>query len=230
MKTMAPYAFSALVLGGLAALFAAAGTVEREIAAAQTDLAIANLTAADHRYAEVWEWVGEDHWLSWALAGTRAEIEAKRGAIRYWRGDYSSLLADYTNATDPRLRENVALRLTVANAAYRAGQREEATPAEMLNGLDQAIGLYERLLQDAGGRTDVAFNYEFLVRLREAIGAGEEWFPRGSESPLGQEGGQPLDDNTELDDVQIYVPMYRDERDLIDEPTMGGDPPIRRRG
>ena len=87
MKTMAPYAFSALVLGGLAALFAAAGTVEREIAAAQTDLVIANLTAADHRYAEVWEWVGEDHWLSWALAGTRAEIEAKRGAIRYWRGD-----------------------------------------------------------------------------------------------------------------------------------------------
>ena len=49
MKTMAPYAFSALVLGGLAALFAAAGTLEREIAAAQTDLAIANLTAADTR-------------------------------------------------------------------------------------------------------------------------------------------------------------------------------------
>ena len=113
-------------------------------------------------------WVSGPLAASYAYLGqqAKAEIEATRGAIRYWRGDYSSLLADYANATDPRLRENVALRLTVANAAYRAGQREKATPAEMLNSLDQAIGLYERLLQDAGGPTDVAFNYEFLVRLR----------------------------------------------------------------
>ena len=50
------------------------------------------------------------------------------------------------------------------------------------------------------------------------------------ESPLGQEGAQPLDDETGLDDVQIYVPMMQDDRDTVDDPTPGGDPPIRRRG
>ena len=230
MRMIAPYGLAALVLAGLAAVCAAGATLERQIADAQADLAVVNLTAADRGYAAAWERIEASRWLSELLAGTRMEIAAKQAAIRYWRADYATLLNDYARNTDSEVRANIPLRLTVANAAYRSGQFEEATAANMLNGLDQALGLYDQLLQDANGSADVAFNYEFLVRLRDALGDGTDWEPRSSESPLGQEGGQPLDSETELDDVEIYVPMYRDDRDLIDEPTMGGDPPIRRRG
>ena len=87
-----------------------------------------------------------------------------------------------------------------------------------------------QILEDSGGDHDVAFNYEFLVRLRNSVAGGAEWVPRAYENPLGQEGGQPLDADSVLDDVRIYVPMQPDERDPADEPTQGGDPPIRRRG
>lgn len=231
MRTLAPYGLAALIVGALAVLCAAAGTLERQIATAQADLAVANLTAAERGYEAAWEQIGEPRWLSRLLTGTLQEIAAKRAAIRYWRADYGSLLDDYARNTDAQVQENIPLRLTVANAAYRVGQHEAATRADMLNGLDQAIGLYAQLVQDGDGRRDVAFNYEFLVRLRDALGEDDtDWVPRSSDSPLGQEGGQPLDNESELEDVEIYVPMYRDDRDLIDEPTMGGDPPIRRRG
>ena len=39
-----------------------------------------------------------------------------------------------------------------------------------------------------------------------------------------------MDEETQIDDLQIFVPMPVDELDLIDEPTMGSDTPIRRRG
>ena len=76
----------------------------------------------------------------------------------------------------------------------------------------------------------MAFNYELLVRRRNALAGGGQPLPAGPGNPLGREGGQPLDDETGLDDIQIYVPLNQDERDRIDDPTRGGDPPLRRRG
>lgn len=230
MRNSASYVLAALILAALAGLLATGASLERQIAEAQADLAVANLADAERGYSAVWNRITGAGWLSWLLAGTQHEVEAQRAAIRYWRGDYAGLLADYARQTDQQIHANIPLRLAVANAAYRAGQRENATPADMLHGLDQAIDLYTQLLQDAGGRHDLAFNYEFLVTLRDAIGRGRSWTPRSSENPLGQEGGQPLTEDTELDDVEIFVPMYHDERDPTDEPTRGTDPPIQRRG
>ena len=230
MKSSAGYVLAAFILAALAGLVAVGATLERQLAAAQTRLAVADLVGAERRFREIERRLNAGRWLAPVLTGPQDEVAAHRAAIRYWRGDYARLLSDYARNADARVRRNVALRITVANAAYRAGQRPDATVGEMLNSLDHAIDLYAELLQDVGERRDLAFNYEFLVTLRNALGTGARWTPRSSENPLGQEGGQPLTEDTDLDDVEIFVPMYHDDRDLTDEPTRGTDPPIERRG
>ena len=219
------YWVAALVLGLLALACAAAGALDRGMARAQRELAVANLPAADRGYAAVERQLLRAGGVSWPLSGLRAEIVAKRAAIRYWQADYAGLLN-----RDAGLPDDPVLRMTLANAAYRTGQRTGVTSSEMLDSLDRAIVLYAGLLRDGGGSEDVAYNYEYLVGLRGRLVAGAEPLGAPLESPLGQEGAQPLDEETGLDDVQIFVPMMQDDRDTVDDPAPGGDPPIRRRG
>lgn len=224
-KSTFGYWSAALLAGVLAAACAAAAAVERGMARAQRELAVANLQAADDGYAAVERMLGRAGRLPWLLPGLRAEITARRAAIRYWRADYAGLAEDVAaRAEDP------VLRITLANAAYRLGQRAGAETRARLDALDRAIVLYAGLLRDGGGRADAAYNYEYLVRLRGLLEAGAEPAAVPLESPLGREGAQPLDEETGLEDVQIYVPRMQDDREMVDEPTPGGDPPIRRRG
>ena len=225
MKSTFRYWVAALVLGVLAAACAAAAALDRGMARAQRELAVANLQAADRGFAAVESELRRVVEIPWLLSGLRAEIAAKRGAIRYWQADYAGLL---NSAAE--LPGDPVLRMTLANASFRAGQRTDASPSELLDSLDRAIVLYAGLLRDGAGRADVAYNYEYLVRLRILLGTGSEPAAAAFESPLGQEGMQPSDDESGLDDAQIYVPMMQDDRDRVDEPTSGGDPPIRRRG
>ena len=219
------YWVAALVLGLLALACAAAGVLDRGMARAQRELAMVNLQAADRGYVAVERQLQRVGSRPWLLSRLRAEIVAKRAAIRYWQADYAGLLN-----SDSGLPDDPVLRMTLANAAYRAGQQTGATSGEMLDSLDRAIVLYGGLLRDGGGSEDVAYNYEYLVGLRGRLEAGTEPVVAPLESPLGQEGAQPLDEETGLDDVQIFVPMMQDDRDTVDDPTPGGDPPIRRRG
>lgn len=214
---------AAAALGLLAAAAAAFGVVERRLAAAQHELAAANLAAAERGYARILAWTGR---APWALPGVRAEIAARRAAIRYWQGDHAALLDEHAGAP----AGDAALRLVVAAAAYRAGQRPDAAAGAVLDSLDRAIALHAALLEDGAGGADAAFNYELLVRRRAALAAGGSPAPAAPGSPLGREGRQPLDDETGLEDIRIYVPLDDDERDRIDDPTRGGDPPLRRRG
>lgn len=217
---------AAAALGLLAAAAAAFGVLERRLAAAQHELAAANLAAAERGYARAADtlaWTGR---APWALGGVRAEIAARRAAIRYWQGDHAALLDDHAGAP----AGDAALRLVVAAAAYRAGQHPDAAAGAVLDSLDRAIALHAALLEDGTGGADAAFNYELLVRRRAALAAGRAPAPAAPDSPLGREGRQPLDDETGLEDIRIYVPLDHGERDRIDDPTRGGDPPLRRRG
>ena len=224
MNAAVRYAAAALLIGLLAALCAAAGMLERQLAGAQRHLAVADLAAADEVYAALEHQLGRAGRAAALLPGVRDAVAARRVAIRYWRGDYAAL-----RDSDLAQSDDLLLRMTLANAAYRMGQRPDASPEQVLDSLDRAVVLYAALLQDGGGG-DVAYNYELLVGLRERIAAGADAMGAPLESPLGMEGAQPLDEETGLDDVQIFVPMMQDDRERVDDPTPGGDPPIRRRG
>lgn len=221
---------AAAALGLLAAAAAACGVLERRLATAQHELAAANLAAAERGYARAADALAWARRAPWALAGVRAEIAARRAAIRYWQGDHAALLDEHAGAPPGVHAGDAALRLVVAAAAYRAGQRPDAPARAAFDSLDRAIALHAALLEDGVGGADAAFNYELLVRRRAALAAGGAPAPAAPGSPLGREGRQPLDDETGLEDIRIHVPLDHDERDRIDDPTRGGDPPLRRRG
>ena len=81
-----------------------------------------------------------------------------------------------------------------------------------------------------GDKEDVAFNYEYLIKRRDQWLANEEVAIDQSSHLLGREGGLPEDYDGELDEVHIFVPMRVDELEMIEEPTIGTDETIRRRG
>lgn len=207
-----------------------ASLVQGDMALGDKELSAANLAAADSYYSSALARLSYFDRIPVIFSDTRTEIVANRAAIRYWQGDYAGLLAEYPTVQSLLSNDDLRLALVVAGSAYRVGQHRDVTSGEMLDSLDRAIGMYAQLLESEHQSYDAAFNYEFLIRLRKILSEGSEWVPRGPENPLGEEGGRPMDAETELDDVQIFVPMSVDELDLIDEPTMGTDAPIRRRG
>ena len=229
MKTIVTYVLTALLLGAFAGLVLAGGLMQRRLGSAQQALSTGNLATSAGAYADVERSLAFTEMVPGLLRGTRDEVLGRQTAIRYWRGDFAGLVADYVDVSRPDVRDIRDLQLVVANAAYRAAQEITDDRAAALSGLDRAIVVYQQVVQNTNGDADAAFNYEYLVRLRKAILVGAEIPARPPLNSLGMEGEQP--EEMEWDDYKIYVPYELEEEGVeTEDPTMGGDPPIRRRG
>ena len=153
-------------------------------------------------------------------------MAVRQAAVRYWRGDYAPLVADYTSADRPSIVGNLDLQFVVANADYRSVQRPDSNRELALGTLDHAIGVYQRLLEGNKAHLEAAFNYEMMVRLRNRIAAGDEVPAFSRPTMPGNQGNNP--EEAEMEDVQIYVPSSN----VIDtdDPTIGAGAQIRKRG
>lgn len=273
MKAVVNYLLAALILGAVAVLFLASSLLDRRLASAERELVTLNLVESARRYAEVSRYLDYATNVPWLLTGTRADIRARRAAIRYWQSDYDSLLADYGDPRSAAVQNNPALQFIVANAAYRALQNAAGQPTaaagtppehptaaaaartppanaldrgsaiggrgpgnpqgtgagtrqQALGALDRAIRAHLQLLQNSRGHPDAAFNYEYLIRLRQVIAKGRDWPTDRREEVLGREGVPPPD--ADMHEIKIYVPVEVDEES--EKPTMGEGEPIRKRG
>ncbi len=262
MKAVVNYLLAALILGAVAVLFLARSLLDRRLASAERELVTLNLAESARRYAEVSRYLDYATNVPWLLTGTRADLQARRAAIRYWQSDYDSLLADYGDPRSAAVQNNPALQFIVANAAYRAlqnaagqataaaaagtppasaldrgsaiGRRGPGNPQgtgagtrqQALGALDRAIRAHLQLLQNSRGHPDAAFNYEYLIRLRQVIARGRDWPTDRREELLGREGVPPPD--ADMHEIKIYVPVEVDEES--EKPTMGEGEPIRKRG
>jgi hypothetical protein len=177
-----------------------------------------------YQYASGVPWVGEA-----PVNGVRA----RRGAIHYWQRQYGALApADRTDPVADVAPGNVALQLIVANAVYRDGQLRANDRTTTLAVLEAAISAYRTVLNnarrpgDAPHAEDAAYNYEYVVRLRDEILKG-----RRRELPAPDDdgnfglAGESQDAEFELEFKQ-YIPLEKDERD---QPAAGEfDPPSRK--
>ena len=169
--------------------------------------------------------------VSWLFQTTRDEVVSQQAAIRYWRGEYAALVSDYPDIGHPDIQGNLPFMLTVASAHVRAGEvAADGDRTQILNALDRAISVHLQLLENSRGAPDAAFNYEFLVRLRDEIAAGEEIPARRPSTPLGQSGDSEDMDMEDMNEIKIYVPSDMMNRESVDDPTLGSDAPLRRRG
>ncbi len=228
MKAAFQYLVMALILGGLAAAVAAAGRLDRRVAQAEQQIATFAFDDAEAAYTALERSLDVAGAVPWVFGGSRAELETRRAALRYWRGDYAGLLADYAGASSPDVTGNLPLQFVLANAAARAALDPDADREQVLRALDGAIDVYLGVLQESPGHLDAAYNYEYLLRLRADLASGAE-MPAPRRSRHGREGEAPEDG--ELEEIEIYVPVQRDVDPEMDEsPTLGGGERIRRRG
>ena len=215
--------FGAVALG----LFVASG-IDQRVARAQQQISTIELVRPESAYADLESYLAVADLLPWLFGDTRAAVTARRAALRYWRGEYTGLLTDYSDSTDLEMSGNLELQFVLANAAYRAGLERRSDTAGALQALDGAIGVYLGVLQDSPDHQDAAYNYEYLLRLRADIASGGE-IPVSTQTPHGLEGEAPEDSDRE--EIKIYVPVQRDVDPEMDEsPTLGAGGRIQKRG
>ena len=229
VKTALRYLVVAILAVGVAIVLLLAARLERRLALADREMATLNLSRAARAYDEVAASLAVTGRIPWFLRGARDEVAVRRAAVRYWRGDYAPLVADYASADSPSIARNIDLQFVVANADYRSVRRPDSSREIALGTLDHAIGVYRRLLEGNDAHLEAAFNYELMVRLRNTIAEGEEVPEYRRPTALGNPGEFPEEED--MEDIQIYVP--RDSvinPDDTDDPTIGEGAPIRKRG
>jgi hypothetical protein len=233
MTGIARYLAAATVLAILGVLCLGASRLDRRVADAQQLLLTSDYAAADESLSAVEPYYDYAAGVPWVGDGPVNAVRARRGAINYWRGEYAVLAPD--DRTDPVADvppTNVALQLIVADAAYRDGQARAKDRTTTLEVLESAINAYRTVLNnatheaDARYAKDAAYNFEYVVRLREEVLKGRR---RALAAPdedggLGAEGKS--EDAVFEREFKQYMPLEKDERE---QPGAGQfDPPARK--
>jgi hypothetical protein len=168
MKTVVGQVVLALVFLGLGLAAWTAGRWERRVADTREELALLQFSALEADYGDLEESMGYVRNMPWLTEGLLTDIKEDRAAAQYWQARYDALepQRDTNGAIAEQKTELLALG---ADAAYRTAQREgSGDRQELLRRLDAALKSYTELLKKQGD-ADAAYNYEYIVRLRDTI-------------------------------------------------------------
>ena len=210
------------VLGfGIAAIgFALAGLLFMDVARLEGHMADAGervstlqYTAAAESLTEAERYANPARFVPWLGTDARQEIRARQAAIQYWQRQYDSVLPAGVEPVAAVDDENVELQLVVANAAYRVKQTQFADKQGTVKALEEAASGYLTVLKNNTWHSDAAFNYEYMIRLRDEAAKGRQPPPpqkNEEESDLG-ESGAPTP-ATSQEGFQIYIPLEQGEK------------------
>jgi len=148
--------------------------------------------------------------------GTLAEIRAGQANLSYWQRDYRSLIPAQGDPIAGLPADDVRLQSVVANAVFRDRYPAAQDQKSQLAALDAAIAAQLSVLRHVPNQAGVAYNYEYLVRLR-GLAAGKGGPPKaaegGDQGVLGHLGGEPQ--AADPTDFKIHVPL--ESRELQDQ-------------
>ena len=222
-----------LLLVGVAALMA--GRFERRMAIAQEDMAVLDFADPAADYAAL-----EEDAAGVPLVSERRlrEIRQRRALLQYWQRDYNDLVevARSANQADDPDSIDPEMRVLAANALYRVAQRGPQDRATLLKNLDAAVRAYNEALRAGVTRSDIAFNYELAVRMREEVGAGKrkalmqaKTDETQSDPNMHGDPGEPPKE-MKVEQFQIRIPMDPKEIKQSQEQAAGTGAPRRKRG
>jgi hypothetical protein len=221
---------AAFVLALAGALCLIAGIVDREIARTQENFFALKYDESLQALDTAESYLMYGRWIPW-VARRLNDVRTRRASMHYWQRAYERIVPQDADPLTGIPPENVDLQLVAANAAYRksqiAGARDRATT---LRALDAAVNAYLAVLRNAGAPEAAAYNYEYVVRLREDIGKGRrsaDLTDRAEDGPAGRQGGVPPED-ADKRDLKILIPLEPGEMDKATEPGKGT--PIERKG
>jgi hypothetical protein len=217
------YVWGALVSALFGAVCLGAGLLDWRLAAAQQDLIALDYGRAEQALNQVERYAEYVSRVPWIGRAPLDDVRARQAALRYWRRDYAPLIPASADPVASLPPDNVGLQFVVANAVYRAGQSRARDPRTSLQAIDAGLIAYLGVLKNAERHESAAFNYEYLVRLRTAIGGGRR--PIGASgteesSPHGQPGKAPNDGD--MSKHKIHVPLESQELDQMKEGEKAG--------
>jgi len=234
MKGITGLMIAAVVLAAAGAVCLGESRLYREMATAEQAFLTSDYGTADgslrtaeryYTYARRLPWIGER---------PLNDVRARQAALGYWRRDYAALApAGRTDPVSDVAADNIHLQLIVADAIFRQGQRQAKDRAATLRMLDAAIAAYRTVLGNGRHPADAtyveaaAYNYEYVVRLRDEILKGRrKTLPlTDNEGNLGFEGD--LEDADFENEFKLYVPLEKEERENT---APGQTPPVQRKG
>jgi tetratricopeptide (TPR) repeat protein len=220
----------AIVLLGAGVACWMAGQLERRVADAHEELALLQYNAVEAEYGDIEQALGFLRHVPWVADNLMTDVQEHHATAEYWQARYDAL-APRHDANGAIIDQPPAVLALAANAAYRTGQREAGDRQTMLRRLDGALKTYTELLKKDPGNVDAAYNYEFLVRLRDAASKAKppaskrEDPARALQRPTGvvmagdlPEGrtvhGEPgaPPPNTDMTQFKMHIPVRPDER------------------
>jgi hypothetical protein len=176
----------------------------------------------------------EHRFAAWLPAGRTAlaQIRADQAELSYWQKDYRALLPQQGDPMAELPADNLRLQAIVANAVFREKYPAAKDQKSRLEALDAAIAAQLSVLRNGPTEAGVAYNYEYLVRLRGLAAARSgppKGGPGGDHGALGNLGGEPQ--AADPTDFKIHIPMEsRELQDQKEGREAGKNAPRERKG
>jgi hypothetical protein len=226
---MSRHMIAAIVLGAAGIGLLVTGLIDREMARAQQDVFALKYAEAERAFDAAEGYVRYEGWLPW-MRRRVDEVRTRRAALQYWQHEYDRIVPGESDPLAGIPADNVDLQLIAANAAYRKSQPVAKNRASALRALDAAANAYLAVLRNARGHETAAYNYEYVLRLRDDIDKGRraaDLTDTAEDGPAGRQGGPPPQDKNKSD-FKILIPLEPSEMDKAVEPGKGA--PIERKG
>jgi hypothetical protein len=202
-------AFVLAIVGGIAWTMA---SLDRDVLRAEQDINTLNYAAAEATYDRAERYLQYASYIPGIGNGPLNDIRARKAALRYWQGDYASIVPKQSDPVTAIPNDNVELQFVVANAVYRAGVARAKDRSSTLQALDAGINAEMVVLKNAKRHDDAAYNLEYLVRLRDDVEKGRR--RPGPASVLTAHGsmGFPSAELKDSPDFKLLVPLDIEER------------------
>jgi hypothetical protein len=213
MRSTIGLTIAAIALGLAGLAFLGVARLEGRMADAGQRLSTLQYDLAQESLTEAEQDANLTRFVPWLGSDVRQEIRARHAAISYWQRQYDAVLpagAEPVAAVD---EENVELQLVVANSAYRVNQRQFKDKAATVKALEETAAGYLTVLKNNTWHPEAAFNYEYIIRLRDAAAKGNQPPPpkENQEESDNGESGAPTP-ATSQEGFQIYIPLEQGEK------------------
>jgi hypothetical protein len=163
------------------------GFYHLEVARAEEALATFDADRADRIYASLENTLETGRHIPRIFKTVHEDLQVRRHRLSYWRQDYAAILKETAATGEDEKTLNPFLRFIRANARYRAITGKQSRE-QVIRDLGQSIRDYAKVIETDPTFSDAAYNYEFLLMLRDDIAGGKR------SSPFRQRGMQMSQD------------------------------------
>ena len=193
-------AIIALLLVAAGAILWRSSEMGRRLAAAERDLVTLRYDAAGEGAKQPG---GRLAALMPGAGRTSGDAKTVETTAAYWEGNYEAVA------------DNAEAKLLAANAGYRNMRKAGGSWQAVVGRMDTLVKQYAEILRDDPGNAEAAFNYEYIVRLRQVIAARKQPVAPvdATDSGLTIHGfaGAPPEE-ADMKKFKMIVPMRPDER------------------